>query len=189
MKTKILVGLIILASLFTLFRLLPVKEIEANPPVCDTDHKVYICHDSNKICVDKNSTAEGHGGHSDIIPEYTYQEWEVTGSHMGCPNNYSPSTITCPGRCYKDSQPSNASKCVDKVSIDDYGWVTHTFNAMGDQAVLANNCQPLPVDCEWHWSDCSVSCGGGIQTVVVDIPASNGGKECPTEAQKCNTDD
>jgi hypothetical protein len=56
-------------------------------------------------------------------------------------------------------------------------------------------CNP-PIDCVWgNWSDfsnCSASCGGGIQTRTRDIliPASNGGMECAgndTETQPCNT--
>jgi hypothetical protein len=43
-----------------------------------------------------------------------------------------------------------------------------------------------PVDCEWHYSECSVSCGGGIQSVVIDVPAENGGKKCPVGANLCN---
>ncbi|MFN4253882.1 MAG: T9SS type A sorting domain-containing protein [Saprospiraceae bacterium] len=59
----------------------------------------------------------------------------------------------------------------------------------------ACNEYPCPVDCvvgPWsNWSNCTVSCGGGVQTRtrnVVTYPA-NGGLPCPTllEARACNT--
>jgi LPXTG-site transpeptidase (sortase) family protein len=60
------------------------------------------------------------------------------------------------------------------------------------QTVSCNNA-PItecerPVDCVWHWSNCSATCGGGIKTIVVDTPAQFGGKSCPSESESCNTD-
>ncbi len=45
---------------------------------------------------------------------------------------------------------------------------------------------PTPIDCVYHYGDCSVACGGGTQPVIVDVPAENGGLSCPTEPQTCN---
>jgi hypothetical protein len=45
---------------------------------------------------------------------------------------------------------------------------------------------PCPVDCVEHLSDCSATCGGGIQTPVIDTPAANGGAACVLTEQACN---
>ena len=45
---------------------------------------------------------------------------------------------------------------------------------------------PAPVDCEYHYGECSVSCGGGTQEVVVDKEAEHLGKSCPTVGPACN---
>lgn len=54
------------------------------------------------------------------------------------------------------------------------------------------NAHPCPVDCEhtWSaWSDCSKSCGSGIQSrsAQVAVHANNGGDECPASQERvCN---
>lgn len=45
----------------------------------------------------------------------------------------------------------------------------------------ATNACPLPVDCAYHYSDCSATCGEGTKNLIIDTPASNGGIACPTE--------
>jgi hypothetical protein len=52
-------------------------------------------------------------------------------------------------------------------------------------------CQDAPckVDCIWtEWSECSASCGSGVQTRSIVVPSANGGAECegPT-FRACNT--
>jgi hypothetical protein len=46
-----------------------------------------------------------------------------------------------------------------------------------------------PIDCQWSdWSECSLSCGGGTQTRIIETYPSNGGQECGNKAtQDCNT--
>lgn len=129
------------------------------------DHKIDICHATSDHenpyvgnNVDKNATAGGHSDHigpiwfdgittswGDIIPSYDYDVWEVVGSELQCPNNYSESTVTCPGRCQKDAQPDNPDKCVDKESVDLYDWVTYNFPGLNwnveGQAIWNNSCQ------------------------------------------------
>lgn len=53
---------------------------------------------------------------------------------------------------------------------------------------------PCPVDCAGHytqWTDCDVTCGGGVQTreYVIDVAPENGGRACPpaSEKQECMT--
>ncbi|MDZ4158490.1 MAG: thrombospondin type-1 domain-containing protein, partial [Anaerolineaceae bacterium] len=47
---------------------------------------------------------------------------------------------------------------------------------------------PDPIHCEWGgWSDCSVSCGGGIQTREIAVEAEYDGDACVGESQQaCN---
>ncbi len=49
----------------------------------------------------------------------------------------------------------------------------------------ACNAQPCSVDCQWHWgawSGCEGACPTGIRirSVIIDVPAQNGGEACPT---------
>lgn len=129
-----------------------------------TTHKVDICHavegshPFNLINVDKNSTAQGHDGHGDdIIPSFTYQVWEKTGTHT----EY---TWECPTASSSYTSHDDDKDCkmkvggvwhyADKVQVghveDDYGWVTHAYSgknlaslygwgATGAE-VLANRC-------------------------------------------------
>gem|GEM_PF-6335867 len=86
------------------------------------------------------------------------------------------------GRCKIDGHGKDSSDIIPGFSYDDCN-----FSAQGDQTILSNNCVLPKVDCKWHWSDCSVTCGGGTKNVVVDTPAQNGGKACPTDSELCNT--
>ena len=48
---------------------------------------------------------------------------------------------------------------------------------------------PCPVNCVEHLSECSATCGAGVQTPIVDTPDSNGGTECVLTEQACNLGD
>ena len=50
---------------------------------------------------------------------------------------------------------------------------------------ILGNC-PTPVDCEYHYGECSVLCGGGTQAVIVDKVAEHLGKSCPVTGPVCN---
>jgi len=43
-----------------------------------------------------------------------------------------------------------------------------------------------PVNCVFHYGECSALCGDGTEAVIVDTPASYGGTECPTEPRSCS---
>ena len=54
----------------------------------------------------------------------------------------------------------------------------------------------LVIDCVWgdfgNWTECSVTCGTGLQTRArtIETPAGNGGAACTgeaTESRNCNT--
>lgn len=123
----------------------------------DDGHQVTFCHATppdtaaegyTKLTSDKDSIfKDGHGNQhdADILPQFDYQVWEKTGTQLVCTPGY--------------SEYGNATQCrkwhggwngyweyQNKVSEDVFGWVTHTFNAKGDQSILANNCVVPPVD-------------------------------------------
>jgi hypothetical protein len=105
----------------------------------------------------------------------------------------------------------NLSACVANSCGTTEGTQTLTCTKqarLGDCGINANGCtkqgtttQPctatlipcppvvVPVDCSWHWSGCSATCGAGVQTPIVDTPASNGGTECVLTEQACNLGD
>lgn len=150
MKGKLLTFLVLPLFVFAFLLIsFPAQVVDAHP---DDSHKVNICHATssltnpyNLISVDKNSTASGHDSdHNDIIPPFTYTVSEVVSTNWVCPNNYTASSMTCPGRCYKNSQPSDSSKCVNKISQDVYGNVDHTYVGLNwttdGQAIWNNKC-------------------------------------------------
>ena len=59
----------------------------------------------------------------------------------------------------------------------------------GDNSRCIEGGCPQVVDCQWsEWSECSVNCGGGIQTRTIKTEAQGGGQECIGSFQQtCNT--
>jgi len=117
-----------------------------------------------------------------------------------CPAGYTYQEQSGPNDCYKvenfdllgvqRNKSQDPNKChkptPDELSIP--SWARPDYGSKVDEWVLPQVIAcPSPIDCVWHWSECSEQCGGGIQTVIVDTPASNGGQECPTNTQSCNT--
>ena len=200
-KTKNALGLKELVSFLILFTLLFSSALISVPETkavfCGDcgENKIDICHRTgsaanpyNLISVDKNATAGGHDGHEggiypadpwgDIIPPYDYQEWEVVGSHQECPKGYSPSETTCPGKCYKITNPFNPSKCKDMITVDDYDWVTHQYPGKNwtteGEAIWNNQCVVPPV------------CGNGVQEGDEECDDGNvvSGDGCSSECQE-----
>ena len=190
MKTKkfLLYSFVVLALLLSAFM---TKSAVAS---VGPDHKVSICHATadpdnpyTSNTVDKSSTAQGHDSHSgDIIPPFTYYEWEVIGSHEECPSGgYGD---WAPGKTCSKWVGSHL-KWAYPVVVDDYGWVEYpypgkNYDALG-QAILANNCVIPPVE-----EDCPTTCGyaggtvsdglGGLKTCPATDPCEAEG-ECPTK--------
>ena len=54
----------------------------------------------------------------------------------------------------------------------------HFFNFLAmSNKLLLHICS---VDCKWaQWSSCSQKCGPGNKTRTIEVPAKNGGQECP----------
>jgi len=133
---------------------------------------VTICHSTssqtNPYVVEHpaiSGDVSGHDGHDggvyptdpwgDIIPPFTYQEWEVTGSHLGCPNGYSGVSTLHPGYCYKNNRNFDwPEDYALMVSIDDYGWVDHNYSGKNwtseGQEIWNNGCEvpPPPTACD-----------------------------------------
>lgn len=162
MKGKLIAFLIPVVYVFALLLVVSPSGVSASD-----DHKIKICHATSSTSnpytfnnVDKNATAGGHSGHNgsvwtfgasswgDIIPPYSYTEREVVSTTLECPNNYTPSTMTCPGQCRKVS--GNGPTCKSKIVVDVYGDVTHQYAGKNwtteGQAVYNNNCY-VPVKC------------------------------------------
>ncbi len=59
----------------------------------------------------------------------------------------------------------------------------------GDNSRCIEGGCPQVVDCQWsEWSECSVNCGGGIQTRTIKTEAQGGGEQCIGSFQQtCNT--
>ncbi|MDD5715250.1 MAG: hypothetical protein PHF98_00930 [Patescibacteria group bacterium] len=131
--------------------------------------KIDICHAEssdvnpyNSLSVDKNATAGGHDDHDggiypanpwgDIIPsyQYSYQAWEVIGSHQGCPTDSALYTSWDSSKPCK-KKISGHWKYTDYINIDDYGWVTHEDQYPGKnwttegQEIYNNGCVIPPV--------------------------------------------
>ena len=191
MKGKTIAFLVLSAFIYGLFLFIGPRDFV----IAESEHKVTICHATasetnpyNEISVDKNSTAQGHDSHSgDIIPPFTYYEWgKVVPTEWVCPKGYSPSSITCPGKCYKDSQPGNASKCENKIEREDwipYNYLGLNYDALG-QAILANNCVIPPAE-----EDCPTTCGyagGTVSDGLGGLKACPATDTCPVE-EECST--
>jgi hypothetical protein len=146
------------------------------------DHKVSICHATssasnpyNSISVDKNSTAGGHSTDTnDIIPPFTYYEWEVVGSHEECPTSNTEYGPWAFGKtCLK--KIGGNWEWAYPIDVDDYGWVAYTYpglnyDALG-AAILGNDCVVPPAE-----EECPTTCGYAGGTV----PDGLGGlKTCP----------
>jgi len=109
----------------------------------------------------------------------------------------------CPIDC-EVSEWSNWSECSEicggGTQVRTLTVVTEPANGGAECPVLeetrACNEQPCPIDCigSWgDWSQCTESCGGGIQTraFTVSVAAQNGGRECAfadgaTDTRACN---
>lgn len=175
----------------------------------DCDNKVTICHSTNaqtnpyqKIDVSIDSiitVPNGHDTHNgpiwffgisdhswgDIIPDFSYQEWGVKGSHLECDNGWN---LHSDGWCYKYGHTPRRAD-----TVNDYGWVNKSYSGKNwpeGRTTLQNNCvvPPAPINCQWSaWSACSVPCGGGTQTRTIVVQAQNGGAQCEgSDTKTCN---
>jgi len=161
MKKKFLylLGVIGFLSILFIF-LLPLTIVNAGSNLA---HKIDICHRTsshtnpyNLINVDKNATVGGHDDHDgpiwyegivgdwgDIIPPYTYYEWEVVGSHEECPSSPSAYGQWAPGKTCMIGHGQN-KKYAYPITVDDYGFVEHQYPGKNwtteGQAIWGNDC-------------------------------------------------
>jgi len=118
-------------------------------------NQVRLCHHTegghyNNITVDDDAVfQQGHDQHQggqDIIPPFDYYVWEVTGSHLECPNGYYD--YGNPTQCRK--WHGNHWDYANKITVDDHDWVLHHYagknwDAAG-QVIWNNDCEVPPVD-------------------------------------------
>ena len=95
---------------------------------------------------------------------------------------FSGTTVLAAPSCSKEDCPT---KCGLSASYVYNGWnFLHVCTMKYCAATKA--CPPAPVDCVEHLGSCSATCGDGVQTVIIDTPAANGGKSCSLTEQTCN---
>jgi len=108
-----------------------------------------------------------------------YSDWSASKCSVTCGGGQQTLTRTC-----TNPPPSNGGK-----DCSGLGPATKTQEC---------NTQECPIDggySDWSASECSVTCGGGTQTLTrtcTNPPPSNGGKDCSglgpaTKTQECNT--
>jgi hypothetical protein len=117
----------------------------------------------------------------DCIPGTTWSEW---GPCIGFENINTPSNKKCGINIYAKQT---------KIRLGDIPAKNGGYSCgISEQS---KECKLPPCDCvvsDWSpWSDCSGSCGGGIQKqtrTIIQRP-ENGGKACPelTQSKDCNT--
>jgi len=99
----------------------------------------------------------------------------------------SPKALGLPNLHFTSSKKANGESCNNGNACES-GYCSPE-GVCADQS--QNPVVPTPVDCSGHWGACSVTCGGGTQTFIVDTPAQNGGAECSPAGgttQSCNTE-
>ncbi|MFC1625254.1 hypothetical protein ACFL15_02690, partial [Patescibacteria group bacterium] len=129
------------------------------PCVETEEEKIWVCHNPPGNPANRHLVyvdADGWGGHQGHSGDYI--------SFEGDPNCQ-------PEVCV----PLTTDACSDECGLD-----PHEIPDGCGGTVSCPETDPCPIDCEWHWSECSVTCGGGIKTVIIDVEAQYGGAECPT---------
>ena len=117
----------------------------------NNDEGINLCHSTSSesnpyipIEVNKSGLLNGHIFHGeDIIPPFTYNVWEKTGSHYECPTSNSAYGSWWFGKTCK-KKIGGHWKYAYPVEVDDYGWVEHQYDGKNwdneGEAIWNNGC-------------------------------------------------
>lgn len=132
------------------------------------DHKIWVCHNP-----------PGNPANRHLV----YVDADGWSGHQGHPGDF----ISFEGD--PSCQPEVCVPLTTAACSNECGLAPYEIDDTCGGVVNCPGTAPCPIDCMWHWSECDELCGGGIQTIIVDLEPNETGAACPTGTQECNTQD